>query len=221
VRTIEQVLATRADYSSFLVHLTRKQEKLSARRVLKKILRETCLAARDAHCLFLRAIPDGAEEHFNVVCFTEAPLHQIKTFLGKIQGRNIELGPYGLVFTKEFISKQGGNPAFYVNTHHHRRLRDAATALFERAETEGFDDSDLTPLLPFINIFGKKQGGGRHDFYWEREWRVVGAVQFNKKDVVVGLCPADRVAEFEKEFKNIRFISPRWGLDAIITHLRL
>ena len=38
VRTIEQVLAARADYSSFLVHLTRKQEKLPARKVLKKIL---------------------------------------------------------------------------------------------------------------------------------------------------------------------------------------
>jgi hypothetical protein len=150
VRTIEQVLAARADYSSFLVHLTRKQEKLPARKVLKKILQEKRLSARGPHCLFLRNIPKAAAKHFNVVCFTEAPLHQIKTSLGEIQGRNLQLGPYGLVFTKEFISTKGGNPAFYVNTHHHHELRDAAMALFEQAKEGGFGDSDVTPLLPYI-----------------------------------------------------------------------
>ena len=154
------------------------------------------------------------------MCFTEAPLHQIKAFLGKIQGRDLELGPYGLVFTKEFISSQGGNPAFYINTHHSRELRDAALALFNRAREDNFEDSGLTPLLPYINIFGKTASGGRYDFYWEREWRVVGDLNFRRTDVVVGLCPADRVAEFEKEFRGLRFISPRWGLDEIITHLR-
>jgi hypothetical protein len=125
-----------------------------------------------------------------------------------------------LVFAKEFISGNGGNPAFYVNTQHQRELRDAANALFNRARQEGFDDSPLTPLLPYINIFGKTAHGGRYDFYWEREWRVVGDVDFRYKDVVVGLCPGRRIDEFETEFKNVRFISPHWGLDAIITHLR-
>jgi len=220
VRTIEQVLAGRADYSSFLAHLTRKGARLSARRVLKKILRDRCLRARDAHCLFRHRVPRGAEQYFNVVCFTEAPLHQIKTFIGKIEGRDIHLGPYGLVFTKEFVSEAGGNPALYVNTQHHRQLRDAANALFEQAEDEGFANSALTPLLPYINIFGRTAGGGRYDFYWEREWRVVGDLHFDYDDVVVGLCPEDRIEGFEDEFHDVRFIYPGWSLDAIITHLR-
>ena len=50
-------------------------------------------------------------DYFNVVCFTEAPLHEIRLFVGSIEGRGVVLEPYGLVFTKEFIGKQGGNPA--------------------------------------------------------------------------------------------------------------
>jgi hypothetical protein len=168
----------------------------------------------------MHQVDDDDEEHFNVVCFTEAPLHQIKTFIGKIEGRNIELGPYGLVFTKDFISSKGGNPALYIDTHHDSTLRKAAVALFNQAQEDGFDDSPLTPLLPFINIFGKTTTGARYDFYWEREWRVVGDLKFNYADVVVGLCPPDRIDEFEEEYPKVKFISPRWGLDEIITHLR-
>ena len=220
MKRIEQVLAARADYSSFLVHLTRKQEGLPARKVLKKILKDRRLEARGTHCLFMHHVERDDEEHFNVVCFTEAPLHQIKTFLGRIEGRDIELGPYGLVFTKDFISSKGGNPALYINTHHNPTLRKAAVALFEHARDDGFDDSPWTPLLPFINIFGRTTGGRRYDFYWEREWRIVGDLKFAYTDVVVGLCPAERVNEFEEEFPKVKFISPRWGLDQIINHLR-
>jgi hypothetical protein len=218
VATIEQVLHRRTDYSSFLIHLTRAQEGLSARNALRQILNQRRLQARNPHCLFVRQIPAQHAHRFNVVCFTEAPLHQIKAFLGEIQGRQVKLGPYGLVFTKTFIAGRGGNPAFYINTYHQLDLRNAALALFQRAQQQGFPAA-LTRLLPFVNIFGRTRSGGRYDFHWEREWRVVGDVTFNYRDVVVGLCPEDRVDDFEEEFSGVKFISPRWGLDRIMTHL--
>jgi hypothetical protein len=218
--TIEQRLSGRADYSSFLVHLTRRQGTIPARRILRRILREQVLRAQNPYCLFYNQIEEDERENFDVVCFTEAPLHQIRAFLGRIDGRSVRLEPYGLVFTKDFIARHGGNPAFYINTHHQSELRDAALDAFYEAREVGFDDHPVAPLLPFFNIFGRTIAGGRYDFYWEREWKVVGDVEFNDADIVVGLCPADRIRRFEHDFPGIRFISPRWGLDEIVSHLR-
>jgi hypothetical protein len=129
------------------------------------------------------------------------------------------LEPYGLVFTKDFIARRGGNPTFYINTHHQSELRDAALDLFYEAQDIGFEEHPATSLLPFFNIFGKTTGGGRYDFYWEREWKVVGDVAFGYDDIVVGLCPQNRIPRFEQNFPDVQFISPRWGLDDIVRHL--
>lgn len=217
--TIEQRLRGRADYSSFLVHLTRRQGDRPARGVLRQILRDRRLRAQNPYCLFHHQIAEDERQHFNVVCFTEAPLHQIKAFLGEIDGRSVELEPYGLVFTKEFIGSKGGNPSFYINTYHHNDLRNAARELFQLARDAGFAGHPATRLLPFVNIFGRTAGGGRYDFYWEREWKVLGDITFTYGDVVVGLCPENRIDDFENRFPAIKFISPRWGLDDIIKHL--
>ena len=223
VPTIEEVLSGRADYSTFLVHLTRAQGLKPAREVLHEILEQRCLAAIRPHCLFgpiLNNFDDDDRKHFNVACFTEAPLHQIGLFIGPIEGRGVELEPYGLVFTKEFIGTKGGNPALYINTYHQDELKNAALDLFGKAHEDGFEDSSITRLLPFVNIFGKTATGGTYDFHWEREWRVVGDVEFTWSDVVVGLCPEGEIEEFADEFPAVPFICPFWGLDRIITHLR-
>ena len=130
------------------------------------------------------------------------------------------LEPYGVVFTKDFIGQKGGNPALYINTYHQDELRNAALELFHRTEEEGFEESSITKLLPFINIFGKKANGGIYDFHWEREWRVGGDIVFTHADVMVGLCPEDEIQAFQHDFPEVTFISPCWGLDQIITHLR-
>jgi len=221
VPSIEEVLSSRADYSTFLMHLTRAQGAKSARRVLQEILDARSLEAAKPHCLFGHLLNnEDDEEHFNVVCFTEAPLHQVRLFIGPIEGRGVELEPYGLVFTKEFIGSKGGNPALYINTYYHDELKDAALELFHKAAEEGFEDSSITKLLPFITIFGKTATGGAHDFHWEREWRVVGDVAFDYPDVIVGLCPEDDIEDFQDDFPDVTFISPCWGLDRIIKHLR-
>lgn len=91
---IDEVLSGRADYSTFLVHLTRAQGDKPARRVLQEILEEQCLEAVKPHCLFGPLLNGHAgAAHFNVVCLTEAPLHQVRLFIGPIDGRGVELAP--------------------------------------------------------------------------------------------------------------------------------
>src|SRR6266699_4474424 len=116
--SIEKRLGVRSDYSSFLVHLIRRHTGMPTRGVLRQILADKRLRAKNAHCLFKYDFEEHDADHFNVVSLTEAPLQQIKTFLGRIDGRKINMTSYGLVFTTEFVSEQGGNPVLYINTRH-------------------------------------------------------------------------------------------------------
>ena len=101
----------RTDLSTFLIHLTRSQDKLSAPEVLEKILREGKLVAKNPYCLVKEALKnEKIRNEYSVVCFSEAPLDQIHSFIGESPGRGINFEPYGLVFSKEVISRKGGNP---------------------------------------------------------------------------------------------------------------
>jgi hypothetical protein len=53
------------------------------------------------------------------------------------------------------------------------------------------------------------------DWRWEREWRypsVYGPLTFTPEDVFIGLCPHERIEEFEgefgKTFGGLTFIDP-------------
>lgn len=95
----------RDDFSRFLVHLTRDYEGNSARSNLREILRAKRIEARNPHCLFQPKIErigfsDVLKRQFNTVCFTEAPLNQLRFLTREVVGRRIQLKPYGLVFWK-------------------------------------------------------------------------------------------------------------------------
>lgn len=49
-----------------------------------------------------------------MVCFTETPVDQIEALVQPLIGRAKQLEPYGLVFKKDYIRQQEGNPVFYV-----------------------------------------------------------------------------------------------------------
>lgn len=50
------------------------------------------------------------------MCFTEAPLHQIKSLTQYISNRRIKLQPYGLISLKHQLLDKGANPAIYINS---------------------------------------------------------------------------------------------------------
>jgi hypothetical protein len=91
------------------------------------------------------------------------------------------------------------------------------------------NNEHLEALFPFIEQMGSgnKTSGGRYrkEFWWEREWRHVGDLNFFSRKII-GLCPEEEIPEFQKFVEEneicdgrTRFIDPRWGLEQIIARL--
>ena len=117
----EQFLDEKRDYSDLLVHLTRESEERSAKEILMTILDERTLRAFNHFCIFDKNLKSTScdilntyKSKFNVVCFTETPVDQIEAVVQPLIGRAKQLEPYGLVFKKDYIRQQEGNPVFYV-----------------------------------------------------------------------------------------------------------
>ncbi len=200
----EEFLSRKADYSDLLVHLI-KEDRLRpvpARSVLETILEEHTLRAFHHHCWFSPALDNTADlkaisKKFNVVCFTETPLNNTVILLKDVLGKVNLYKPYGLVFKKEYISDNGGNPVFYV------RKRVTIEPLWSLLEKDA--DANTCKLLALVNRSNKG-----FDYHWEREWRVVGDLQFDLEDIYCCLCPSGEIENFEIKFKPVTFIDPSW-----------
>jgi hypothetical protein len=216
----EKVRWRRSDLSFFLVHLT-KGEGISPKGNLIDILTEEpdgkCRLHGSPQGLFTK-VDDVDQNLLKAVSFTEAPLDQIKHFAHPIKGDPTrKYSQYGIVFSQEFIRNKGGNPCFYVNTYRGKQLK---KAVLDLVHVPNFRLRDCAKLLPFFNIFGPSGLGYPADFYWEREWRVPGSLEFTLKDVFVGLCADEDVEEFMNRFQEVPFISPDWSYDRILSPLK-
>ena len=171
------VTERREDYSRFVVHFTRNDKQdftkgSCARDNFTSIIKDMEIKAYKAHCLHgkqIKKLPEARQESFFVACFTEVPLNQLHLLIQPVQGRRVQLEPYGLVFTKQFLIEQGAQPAIYINSYgQNLYLRSAVNRLYEIAIQSNSTD-DTWRLLPFINAMHEN-----YDFTWEREWRVLG-----------------------------------------------
>jgi len=153
-------------------------------------------------------------EHVSSVCFTETPLNNIQ-YLFDIEGRDVELKPFGLVFSKEYMQERGANPVFYVNTYIESEIKKAICGILN--SPENIENGRI--VAPFIEVYGKMRSGRTRDFYWEREWRVRGDFSFEYENVVLGLCEEGKIDQFCKEFPAIKFISPYMSMEEIIERL--
>ncbi len=211
----EEFLEKKKDFSPYLVHLTKDDDELSipAKQILEWILGATTLKAFNHFCLFSSDLdkPQNAslEDKFKVVCFTETPIDQINVLLMEVWGRNFKPKPYGLVFKKDYIRQQGkGNPVFYVTGN----LFDPLWQLYNDAKERNFSLGD-NKVLALVNKCDEEV-----DFHWEREWRIVGDLQFNLDDIYCGLCPKEEIPNFESKYE-IKFIDPHWGINKILDKL--
>ncbi|MFA6980917.1 MAG: hypothetical protein WC209_16455 [Ignavibacteriaceae bacterium] len=215
----------REDYSRFIVHLTRNdtatfKNGATARENFISILKSRKIIATRPQCLYnkkLQDMPDDIQKKFNVSCFTEVPLSQIHLLTRRIEGRKIELESYGFVFSKEFITSKGGQPAIYINSYgQNGLLRKTVDTLFE----EAFDDGNLEEpnwrILPFINAMYEKC-----DFSWEREWRFLKTLKFNLDDLICVILPGNREPVLKDKFlkSGVAVISPGWTYEQIILEL--
>jgi len=227
---------SREDMSRFLVHLTRDYDGLSAKDNLINILNDKTIEARNAHCLVMHKIKEMdfstvLQDEFCTVCFTEAPLTQIKQLVKNIEGRRIKLEPYGLVFWKEELFDRGASPAIYLNakgTSVSRFLLDEFNDIFKNIKTlkklqkvESSHYKNIVNYYSLINIVNDK-----HDFMWEREWRHHGDFKFKYVDIVAII--ANKPDEFEtlckKEcdpkvfayLERLPVIAPGWTYEELI-----
>jgi hypothetical protein len=78
----------------------------------------------------------------------------------------------------------------------------------------------LEKLFPFIEHMGT-WGGGRKEFWWEREWRCVG--DFSLPNSFICFCPELEFNYFRSLLEQLAIkaccIDIRWSLEKIIAHL--
>jgi hypothetical protein len=221
----EIALSGREDVSRFMVHLTRDDREDypqggTARANLTSILRERRVLAVAPHCTFNRGVaklPEKIARRFNTACFTETPLNQLHLLVREIPGRRVKLSSYGVCFRKEFIVQQGGQPALYINEYDGNTwLRECVDELFTRSVSAKKLTKPLWRILPFVNSMHE-----RYDFSWEREWRVLGDLNFLTRDIVCVILPADREAPLKERMarQGIATISPGWTYEQIVAEL--
>lgn len=148
----------------------------------------------------------SSNEMFNpsMVCFCDIPIEDLGIHVAKY-------GLFGIAFRKQYLVQRGATPVFYVardSAKEHEPLLgaqfDANFAPLKRLHlplhgaTKEIYDRDLSQLMLFMygHVFSYfkffdsgEAEDGRRNFYMEREWRVLGNVEFQLADVERLLIP--------------------------------
>ena len=220
---VSEAVRGRDDISPFLVHLTRDNSEShpdgkSARKNLVSIYNTERVRATGHHCLYsheIRKLSTEIENKCKVTCFTEVPLSQLGKVVRDIPGRKIKLEPYGLVFSKKTLVAAGAQPAIYVNSYPgFTRHRAAYREMFNVAKKD--PSSKFWEILPFVNVMNEK-----HDFAWEREWRVLGEFKFDRRNLVCVILPESGEDKIRKQAakSGLAVISPGLNYEQIIAAL--
>jgi len=223
-RTIDEILHFRKDISPFLVHLTRNASdgefwlpEGTAKERLTKIIQEKRLAQTTAWVSRVALVNNSPEvlprpstcRFFSAVCFTETPLDQVQCLLN-IEGRRVDLQPYGLVFLKARLRQRHVSPVLYLNNDT-GDVEGILEAFLDMCQTRPEAAEKIAPLVDFFGQTierGISQTSlvGQYDFSWEREWRLpscFGDFAFDASDAFIGLCPEAEIDEFEDLFARV------------------
>jgi hypothetical protein len=211
----------REDFSRFVVHLTRDDRGSDANggpapANFRRILDQQQILAVRPHCLHGKSVPTDRLNDFRVACFTETPLHQIRKLTRRVAGRRIHLRPFGFVFKRQFLEEKGGQPAIYINNYHgHCKVREGFDRIFTAAKDFGFKGKGWQ-VLPYVNVVNDG-----YDFAWEREWRVVGDVDFELSDLVCAVMPSKGHDSLREKLARagVPAVSPYWNLEKTVEQL--
>lgn len=216
------ITESRGDISRFMVHLTRDDTGEwangggdTARENFLAIYNERTILAPKAHCLHAKKVPLPYRKKFHVACFSEMPLTEIQHVTQHIRGRQVQLEPYGFVFRRDFMLSAGAQQVTYVNSHADNPVREAYDMLFEMYAKRKFNGK-AWKSLPFVSALHE-----RCDFSWEREWRVLGELNFNYSDLVCVVLPDEKMGPFKVQLaqNGVTWISPNWGYERMLEEL--
>lgn len=147
--------------SDFLVHFTHTKDEL------KQIFDDACVKASGPFGA-AKGIGSPALPPQKSVCLSEIPLD----YLDRLVDRH---GSYGIGFRKAWAIEKNATRVWYLD-------KDSAVAdkVVDWAQAGGpgaWEDDPIYSLTPFIDYVGTFNGV-RHEFEWEREWRVNGDLAF-------------------------------------------
>ncbi|MFB2572364.1 hypothetical protein [Micrococcus sp. IITD107] len=156
------------DLSEYLVHMTTTPEALG------HIITTGHIEARNRFGIG-RGIDHVKHKHASA-CFTEMPVSE----LDRLRDRN---KPWGIAFKREFVLERGGQRVWYLEVD--KPPYQALHGMKERAIRLAQWESSIWDVTPFVD----QSKPGTYAFDWEREWRVVGGLKFEPKDIalVIGL----------------------------------
>ncbi len=197
--------------------------------ILIKILKEGYITYpphekkdRNARCLSTYYKADFTKNEMymaDMVCFCDIPICDLGIHISKYS-------PFGLSFDKTFIAREGGGPVYYVSKSaapawsagqdsedrghvFNQKIKDcyhflddlicAHNKWSERARSVQTFLS--TSIFAYTKCFNHTLMD-RHDdnYYFEREWRVLGNLKFNIRAVRRIIIPENYTAKFRKDF---------------------
>lgn len=229
----------RSDLSQFLIHLTKngnfqaffpsptggylyRQTMVNAKSSLDQMLLNQKIEARSPFGYFKLKISFPRQNRGPVnpdwiksVCFSEAPLQELKNFYAAVTSKRNAYQKYGIAFWADNLIGKGANPIFYVDS----RKSSFLNALDQML---GPQIQHFIPVFHLYETFGPLVLGGRgySDFRWEREWRKRGDLNFQNSDVAFGLCPENEIPYYENLVSRAYpFLDPDWDEPKIRAHL--
>lgn len=225
-KTIDELLSSRTDLSTFLVHLTRDDETQTAKQKLESILNQWKLIAGNPLGLAYQKMEKGKLDTSSqkVVSFTETPLQQVRSLFEEIQDRKCIFQPYGIAITKKQGRRLGANPVWYVDQTPGKIggwLNQEVETLVNTAITNKNTSDPIFKIAPFVESMGTWPQG-RKEFWWEREWRCVGNFELPVNLII--FCPEKEMADLEaialeKTKQTQPAVDPRWSLEMMLAKL--
>lgn len=171
------------DMSQYAVHFT------SSQAILGAILGTGCLKASGPFGFsWYRKLADVQERHRSV-CFSEVPLDKIE----RLTRRH---GNFGIAFTKDFLRGRHAARVWYLDQGSTQAVA-LANRLSGLQAAKDFADP-VWNLTPFIDLVMP----GSYEWDWEREWRVLGDMNFTLADVAFVVTPqgVDELPAFDGLF---------------------
>jgi len=163
----------------------------------------------------------------NKVCFCDIPAGQTEIHMKKY-------GNFGIAFHKNFIVRKGGIPVHYVpkdatinspyadagetRESYFNKITKELYSYFDNLIVESSQNpngkSDKyrrlhsfieTQIKPFFQFFDYSlPDDDRDNYYFEREWRVVGNIKFKLNDVKRVFLPQEDVGDFGAKYPNYK-----------------
>lgn len=228
--TFQLTEVEKPDLSSFLIHLTGKNNLIS---ILKGEGLEGVELPSESG--FIKSsIPQfdsGTHYSSKVVCFTESPVFALDFFRYRSYKRWNSDQRYGIGFSKEvLVLKQNVRPVIYTDTSTNRDLLNVIRR-FESGEAKCADELDNFMVISLLSklkalLFPLLEKESKQGYMWEREWRSTNDMGFifPYSSIRLICCPKNEIEPLEQvlgeHLRHVKIIETWKEYDEVTDYLR-